>query len=106
MPRRAPAADPLAALVRDAAALDAKRIDTLYGLEPVYEPGAESDGALREFVEIDCPWCGEVSGLHVDLTADDREVIEDCQVCCAPMTIALEVDARGALVAVTSRRAA
>jgi hypothetical protein len=34
--------------------LDAQRIDELYGLEPVFEPGARS-GELQQFATVQCP---------------------------------------------------
>src|ERR1700739_4686276 len=44
--------------------LDADSVDRLYGLEPVYEPGAERSTSLapEEFVAIRCPWGGERLG--------------------------------------------
>jgi hypothetical protein len=92
------------ALVEDVATLDPRRVDQLYGLEPVFEPGAEPRGDLADFAEFQCPWCGEVSGTPVDLTTGDRSWIEDCQVCCRPMRIAIELDDRGALARVTALR--
>ena len=34
-------------------------IDELYGLEPVFEPGARDSGELAEFMSVQCPYCGE-----------------------------------------------
>jgi len=100
----------IASLVREAATLDPQRVDALYGLEPVFEPDATGAGALiGEFVEIQCPWCGEVSGLNVDLTAvatisGDLTFIEDCQVCCRPMELEFELSENGELREVAVRR--
>lgn len=90
-------------VIHSVATLDADRIDELYGLEPVFEPETASP-ALGAFVEIQCPWCGEVSGTTIDLTTADRHYIEDCQVCCNPMELAIDVDDRGELRSVTTRR--
>jgi len=50
--------------------------------------------ALRE-CRINCPYCGESLTLLLDLSAGDQSVIEDCQVCCQPMTVAYGSDATG-----------
>ena len=36
---------------------------------------------------IDCPYCGEQLEVAVDLSVRYQEYIEDCQVCCSPMTL-------------------
>lgn len=87
---------PLDALKARIADLDPRAVDEMYGLEPVYEPG-ETGAALGEFVELQCPWCGEVCGAHVDLTDRSRVYIEDCQVCCQPIEVTLEVSDAGEL---------
>lgn len=89
--------DPLQGIKARIADLDPRAIDELYGLEPVFEPG-ESCAALGDFVELQCPACGEVYGTHVDLTDGSRVYIEDCQVCCQPMQISLEVNDAGELI--------
>ena len=90
-------------LERRALDLDPRSIDALYGLEPVYEPGTDA-AALGEFVELQCPWCGEVYGTMVDLTDRSRVYIEDCQVCCAPIEVTLEVSDRGELLTASTAR--
>jgi hypothetical protein len=47
--------------------------------------------SLQDEVEIECPYCGERSILLVDGSAGAQEYIEDCQVCCRPMTIIVTV---------------
>ncbi len=47
--------------------------------------------ALEEVNEY-CPYCGEGIQLLVDYTETDCHYIEDCQVCCRPMVIALRSD--------------
>jgi hypothetical protein len=48
-------------------------------------------------VEIQCPYCGESIEILVDDSAGDQRYIEDCQVCCLPITIAVSVDEAGGL---------
>ena len=93
-------------LARRIADPDARIIDELYGLEPVYEPGQGSIPGLQpdEFVAIQCPWCGERLETHVDLTGGARSYIEDCQVCCRPMELGVELAENGALEAVKVQR--
>ena len=47
--------------------------------------------------EIQCPYCGESIEILVDDSAGEQRYIEDCQVCCRPITIAVSVDEDGAL---------
>lgn len=94
---------PLDVLKARIADLDPRAVDEMYGLEPVYEPG-EGGSALSEFVELQCPWCGEVYGAHVDLTDRSRVYIEDCQVCCQPIEVTLEISERGELRQATTAR--
>jgi hypothetical protein len=96
----------LEALTRGIASLDARSIDQLYGLEPIYEPGTGLPGLLpEEFVAVQCPYCGERLETRVDLTADEPAYIEDCEVCCRPIEFAVERDEGGALLAVRVQRA-
>jgi hypothetical protein len=86
------------------AKIDGPAVDELYGLEPVFEPGAVQAAALGEFVELQCPWCGEAYGSQVDLTDRSRCYIEDCQVCCQPIEITLDVNEDGVLLNVQTTR--
>jgi hypothetical protein len=93
----------LDALTRQVTRLDDETIDTLYGLEPVFEPAA-GGGALVEFVAVECPYCWESYRTAVDLSGGSFTYVEDCQVCCQPIELECEVDATGSLVAVCARR--
>jgi hypothetical protein len=96
----------LQALKDRIASVDARSIDELYGLEPVYEPSAPPGGRLmpEEFVSVQCPYCGERFETRIDLTTNDPGYIEDCQICCRPIEIGIEREQSGALVAVRLRR--
>jgi hypothetical protein len=95
---------PMDALKQRINDLDGRAVDELYGLEPVFEPG-EAAAALGEFAELQCPYCGEVYGTHVDLTDLSRVYIEDCQVCCQPIEVTLEVSEAGELLRASTTRA-
>ena len=60
-----------------------------------------------EIQQIDCPYCGEPLEVAIDESVRRQEYIEDCQVCCRPMTLTVNVAARldnnGHAVTVTAR---
>jgi hypothetical protein len=89
---------------RPGLALDAQAIDALYGLEPVFEPGAESLPGLAPFVTVQCPYCGESFETAVDWSAGAFRYIEDCHVCCQPIELAGDVDDDGSPLGVTATR--
>ena len=39
--------------------------------------------------EIACPHCGESFPLQVDTSQSEQTLIEDCTVCCRPITLAI-----------------
>ena len=50
-----------------------------------------------------CPYCGETIELLVDCSLDEQEYVEDCSVCCRPITlVATAVD--GELTGLESSR--
>ena len=46
-------------------------------------------------VDVHCPYCGEPITLVVDDSAGAQRYIEDCQVCCRPITVMVSVDEDG-----------
>ena len=42
-------------------------------------------------LDIMCPYCGEQLEVLVDGSVARQEYIEDCQVCCRPMVLRVEV---------------
>ncbi|WP_027966005.1 CPXCG motif-containing cysteine-rich protein [Halomonas halocynthiae] len=46
---------------------------------------------------ISCPYCGESSEVLLDPQEVQQEYIEDCQVCCQPITFMVTVDNDGDL---------
>ena len=59
---------------------------------------------MLEFVQITCPYCGESFETGVDGSAGSTNYIEDCQVCCRPIEIHVNVDAKDAITRVDARR--
>ncbi|HEY5803827.1 MAG TPA: CPXCG motif-containing cysteine-rich protein [Lysobacter sp.] len=46
-------------------------------------------------VDVQCPYCGETITLVIDDSAGAQNYIEDCQVCCRPITVVIEFDEDG-----------
>ena len=91
----------------DQQALDQQAIDARYGLEPVFEPqggtSASADGGTQ-FTIVQCPYCGESFDTAIDLSAGSTSYIEDCQVCCRPIELGIEIGVNGELDSVSARR--
>jgi hypothetical protein len=51
-----------------------------------------TEAAMLETREYRCPYCGEWAEALLDLSAGDREYIEDCPVCCRPIVFGLYRD--------------
>jgi cysteine-rich CPXCG protein len=43
---------------------------------------------------ITCPYCGENIELVVDCSIPDQEYIEDCEVCCRPISLFISINER------------
>lgn len=89
------------AVTDQASATSAEAVDALYGLEPVFAPGQDPrQRPLDAAIEIECPHCWQIYESTVDLTLGAQSWVEDCQHCCHPIAVAVEVidDGRGARV--------
>jgi Cysteine-rich CPXCG len=42
---------------------------------------------LETTAEVMCPYCGQTITLFLDLSVEEQSYIEDCSVCCQPMTV-------------------
>ena len=47
---------------------------------------------------ISCPYCGEVIEVLIDPEDTGQEYIEDCQVCCRPISFNISMQGNGELV--------
>ena len=45
-----------------------------------------------------CPYCWEEISVLIDLSAGGQSYVEDCEVCCRPISISYETDEDAALV--------
>lgn len=56
----------------------------------------EEQEELPDALEVLCPYCGEPVDIVVDPTGGaSQDYVEDCQVCCRPWNVHVEVDAWG-----------
>ena len=42
--------------------------------------------------ELVCPYCGENIQLLLDCSINSQEYIEDCQVCCRPINVIVNIE--------------
>jgi hypothetical protein len=41
---------------------------------------------------VQCPYCWQELEIAVDTSAGEQSYVEDCQVCCRPMLVRIEVE--------------
>ncbi len=58
---------------------------------------------MIQSARVRCPYCGERFALTVDCSVEYQDYIEDCQVCCRPINMAVRVDADSG-VSISARR--
>ena len=51
--------------------------------------------SLLETINTTCPYCGEPIEFVIDCSEDEQSYIEDCFVCCRPISLKVSVDASG-----------
>ncbi len=54
---------------------------------------------IRE-TEITCPHCGEIFPIQIDTSQPEQTLIEDCAVCCHPITLTIHCRT-GAIIELT-----
>lgn len=47
---------------------------------------------IEEWVQVPCPYCGEELEVHVTNESDGQTMYEDCQVCCRPISLYVEIE--------------
>ncbi|OGR51134.1 MAG: hypothetical protein A3I11_00480 [Elusimicrobia bacterium RIFCSPLOWO2_02_FULL_39_32] len=51
---------------------------------------------FEEDYSFDCPYCMETNDIRIDLTGGKKQqFIYDCEICCHPILIKLEVSSKG-----------
>lgn len=51
---------------------------------------------------VACPYCAQVVEVLVDPSVPAQEYVEDCEVCCRPITLTVTVDGQHVVVAARS----
>ncbi len=51
----------------------------------------------QQELSIICPYCGESISLLIDCTYNNQQYIEDCQVCCRPISLVVQYDANNSI---------
>lgn len=49
----------------------------------------------QEEISSQCPYCGEPITLLIDCSEPQQSYIEDCEVCCRPMTVSVQLTPNG-----------
>jgi phage terminase large subunit GpA-like protein len=52
---------------------------------------------MQDALSISCPHCGESFSLAFDPSEGSAEFVVDCEICCRPMVVTLEVNEDGEL---------
>lgn len=52
---------------------------------------------------IDCPYCGERLAILVEPYIEQQSYVEDCQVCCSPILLDVQVEG-DVLLSITAQR--
>jgi hypothetical protein len=52
---------------------------------------------MPDSIVLRCPYCGERFEAVADASGGDAEYVEDCPVCCRPITFRLDADEHGQL---------
>ncbi len=50
---------------------------------------------VEQTVIVQCPYCAESFEVLVDCSIEQQEYIEDCEVCCRPVTLVVIVSDEG-----------
>ena len=56
---------------------------------------------MQDTAIITCPYCGQPNEVYVDYSGGQRqEYEEDCQVCCRPLQVCIEIHQNEAAISV------
>lgn len=58
---------------------------------------------MKDTAEIICPHCGQVIEIFIDFSGGEfQSYIEDCQVCCQPIELQVDLSGDEPIVTITS----
>ncbi len=46
---------------------------------------------MIEETQVQCPYCGSSNVVDVDVQANSQQYVTDCDICCRPMEIRIEI---------------
>ncbi|TNJ38763.1 CPXCG motif-containing cysteine-rich protein [Chlorobaculum thiosulfatiphilum] len=52
---------------------------------------------LEQTVTVQCPYCAQTFEVLVDCSVEHQEYIEDCEVCCRPVSLVIDVAEDGSV---------
>lgn len=52
---------------------------------------------IADSTEVQCPYCGAVFAVFVDLVEGRQKIVEDCAVCCRPASVTVFVSGDGVM---------
>jgi len=55
----------------------------------------------EQSVMVQCPYCGQSFEVLVDCSVEHQEYIEDCEICCRPVSLVIDVAEDGTVTAIT-----
>ena len=59
---------------------------------------------LESIQDLNCPYCAVVNSIRIDQTAGNRQFfVTDCEVCCRPIEVELDIDSDGYVNLVAKR---
>lgn len=47
---------------------------------------------MNDSLTLSCPHCGENFSIALDISEGSAEFTVDCEICCRPMTVAVQID--------------
>lgn len=50
---------------------------------------------VEQTVTVQCPYCAQSFEVLVDCSVEHQEYVEDCQVCCRPVSLVIDVSDDG-----------
>lgn len=52
---------------------------------------------MIESYQVSCPYCGETYAAIIDVSVEQQDYIEDCEVCCRPILFNVSIDLQARL---------
>ena len=59
----------------------------------------EAASSIDDVYDVECPYCGALNEVTIDASGGaSQSYVEDCQVCCRPWQVNVEIDPDGRVV--------